>query len=122
MKAALNGGLNLSVLDGWWEEAFDGSNGWGIGGDVAPDHAAQDARDAGALYDLLEREVVPLFYERDKQGIPRGWVRRIKQSLRTIGPRYSSQRMLEDYVATAYRAAEPAGVSSGAAAPPGFPA
>ncbi len=122
MKAALNGGLNLSVLDGWWEEAFDGSNGWGIGGDVAPDHAAQDARDAGALYDLLEREVVPLFYERDKQGIPRGWVRRIKQSLRTIGPRYSSQRMLEDYVATAYRAGEPAGVSSGAAEPPGFPA
>ncbi|HYL29716.1 MAG TPA: alpha-glucan family phosphorylase [Gemmatimonadales bacterium] len=122
MKAALNGGLNLSVLDGWWEEAFDGSNGWGIGGDVAPDQAAQDARDAGALYDLLEREVVPLFYERDKQGIPRGWVRRIKQSLRTIGPRYSSQRMLEDYVATAYRAGEPAGVSSGAAAPPGFPA
>ena len=122
MKAALNGGLNLSVLDGWWEEAFDGSNGWGIGGDVAPDHAAQDARDAGALYDLLEREVVPLFYERDKVGIPRGWVRRIKQSLRTIGPRYSSQRMLEDYLATAYRAAEPAGVSPGAAAPPGFPA
>jgi starch phosphorylase len=89
---------------------------------VAPDHAAQDARDAGALYDLLEREVVPLFYERDKEGIPRGWVRRIKQSLRTIGPQYSSQRMLEDYVATAYRAGEPAGVSSGAAARPGFPA
>ena len=105
MKAALNGGLNLGVLDGWWEAAFDGSNGWGIGGEIAPDHAAQDARDAAALYGLLEREVVPLFYDRDAGGIPRGWVRRIKQSLRTIGPRYASQRMLEEYVATAYRAA-----------------
>jgi starch phosphorylase len=110
------------VLDGWWEEAFDGGNGWGIGGEIVPDNAAQDARDAGVLYDLLEREVVPLFYDRDQQGIPRGWIRRIKQSLRTIGPRYSSQRMLEDYVATAYGAYQTAGVSSGAAAPPGFPA
>jgi len=102
MKAALNGALNLGVLDGWWEEAFDGSNGWGISGEVVSDHAAQDARDAAALYDLLEREVVPLFYDRDERGIPRSWVGRIRHSLRTVGLRYTSQRMLEDYLATAY--------------------
>jgi starch phosphorylase len=102
MKAALNGGLNLGVLDGWWDEAFDGTNGWGIDGSVLADHAAQDARDATALYDLLEREVLPLFYDRDERGIPRGWVRRIRRSLSTIGPRYCSQRMLGDYLATAY--------------------
>jgi starch phosphorylase len=104
MKAALNGGLNLSVLDGWWAEAFDGTNGWGIDGAVMADHAAQDARDAASLYDLLEHEVVPLFYDRDERGIPRGWVRRIRRSLATIGPRFSSQRMLEDYLAQAYTA------------------
>src|SRR5436305_5409652 len=63
MKAALNGGLNLSVLDGWWAEAYDGSNGWGIDGAVDPDEAAKDARDATALYDLLEHDVKPCFYE-----------------------------------------------------------
>jgi starch phosphorylase len=102
MKSALNGGLHLSVLDGWWEEACDGSNGWSISGDVTTDHAAQDARDAAALYDILEREVVPLFYERGEQGVPRQWVRRIKRSLSTIGPRFCSQRMLEDYLRVAY--------------------
>jgi glycogen phosphorylase len=107
MKSALNGGLNLSVLDGWWEEAFDGSNGWSIDGDVMADHAAQDARDAARLYDLLESEVVPLFYDRDARGIPRGWVQRIKRSLATIGPRYCSQRMLQEYLATVYPAAPP---------------
>jgi glycogen phosphorylase len=103
MKSALNGGLNLSVLDGWWEEAFDGSNGWGLNGDVTADPAAQDARDAQALYDLLEREIVPLFYDRDQRGIPRGWVARIKRSLGSIGPRFCSQRMLREYLATVYR-------------------
>jgi starch phosphorylase len=102
MKSALNGGLNLSVLDGWWDEAYDGSNGWGINGEVVADHAAQDARDAAALYDLLEQEVVPLYYDRDDQGIPRKWVRRIKRSLTTIGPHFCSQRMLEDYLGVAY--------------------
>ena len=109
MKSALNGGLNLSVIDGWWEEAFDGSNGWGINGDVTADHAAQDARDATALYDLLEREVVPLFYDRDPNGIPRGWVRRMKRSLTTVGSRYCNQRMLEDYLNAVYRTAPPSG-------------
>jgi starch phosphorylase len=102
MKSALNGGLNLSVRDGWWDEACDGTNGWGINGEVVADHAAQDARDAAALYDLLEQEVVPLFYDRDDDGIPRRWVSRIKHSLATIGPRFCSQRMLEEYVGMAY--------------------
>ena len=102
MKAALNGGLNLSVLDGWWDEACDGTNGWAISGEVVADHAAQDAQDAAALYDLLEYEVVPLFYDRDDRGIPRNWVRRIKRSLGTIGPHFCSQRMLEEYLGLAY--------------------
>jgi starch phosphorylase len=102
MKAALNGGLNLSVLDGWWDEAFDGTNGWAINGEVVADHVAQDARDAAALYDLLEHEVLPLFHDRDQQGIPRNWVRRIKRSLSTIGPHFCSQRMLDEYRAVAY--------------------
>jgi starch phosphorylase len=102
MKAVLNGGLNLSVLDGWWAEAFDGENGWGIPGDTVYDPVIQDTRDAAMLYDLLEHEVAPLFYDRDRDGIPRGWVRRIKRSLRTNGPRFSATRMVRDYVETAY--------------------
>src|SRR5207247_1533679 len=89
MKAAVNGGLNLSVLDGWWEEAFDGTNGWGIRGDPDLEPEPQDERDATALYEALEREVVPLFYGRDGDGIPRGWIERMKASLRTIGPRFN---------------------------------
>ncbi len=102
MKAALNGGLNLSVLDGWWCEGFDGTNGWAISADAAPD-GAQDGRDADALYGLLEREIVPMFYERDERGVPRAWVRRIKASLRSIGPAFVSTRMLNDYIAQVYR-------------------
>ncbi|BDG01223.1 alpha-glucan family phosphorylase [Anaeromyxobacter oryzae] len=102
MKAALNGGLDLSVLDGWWCEAFDGRNGWAIRSEPGPDEAAQDARDAAALYDLLEREVVPLFYDRDAAGVPRAWLRQVKASLQSIGPRFITARTLEDYVAHVY--------------------
>ncbi len=102
MKAALNGGLNVSVLDGWWREGFDGSNGWGIDGSVDPDEAGQDARDAEALYLTLENEVKPLFYERDERGIPVGWLQRVRASLRTLGPRYCATRMLDDYVQQVY--------------------
>jgi starch phosphorylase len=97
MKSGLNGGLNLSVLDGWWDEAYDGSNGWAIRGDPSLEPAEQDRRDAAALYELLEAEVGPLFYDRDDLGIPHGWIRRIKASLRTIGPRFCSSRMLQEY-------------------------
>jgi len=102
MKSALNGGLNLSVLDGWWAEAYDGSNGWGIPGDSSYDTSVQDRRDAAAFYDLLEKEVAPLFYERNDEGVPTAWVERIKRSLRTNGPRFSATRMVRDYVDTAY--------------------
>ncbi|GAC1340937.1 MAG: glycosyltransferase family 1 protein [Candidatus Dormibacteria bacterium] len=108
MKSALNGGLNLSVLDGWWCEGFDGSNGWGLSGEATPDPAWQDSRDAQALYDTLENEVAPLFYERDADGVPTAWVRRVKASLRTCGPRFSATRMMGDYVRTAYERNGPA--------------
>jgi starch phosphorylase len=103
MKAGLNGGLNLSVLDGWWAEAYDGTNGWAIEGDAGLDPEAQDDIDGKALYDLIEREVVPLFYDRDEAGIPRGWVQRVKASLKTIGPRFCATRMLGEYVDRIYR-------------------
>ncbi len=102
MKAALNGGLNLSVLDGWWPEAFDGTNGWGIPAD-GQDEQAQDARDATMLYEILEREVVPSFHDRDAAGVPVGWVRRIKASLRTAGAGFTTARMMSEYVQRVYR-------------------
>jgi starch phosphorylase len=102
IKAAFSGTLNLSVLDGWWAEAYDGSNGWAIDGSEEPNAEAKDQRDAAALLDLLEQEVIPLYYERDAQGIPRGWVARIKASLRSIGPRFCATRMLDEYVREIY--------------------
>jgi starch phosphorylase len=102
MKAAMNGALNLSVLDGWWCEAYDGSNGWAIDGDTDPDEAAQDARHAHALYDLLEQEVIPTFHDRDQRGIPTRWVQLVKHSLTTIGPKFSATRMLREYATRVY--------------------
>jgi starch phosphorylase len=102
MKAALSGGLNLSVLDGWWEEGFEDGNGWAIRSDPGLDEATQDASDAAALFDLLRNEVLPEFYERDARGVPGRWVRRVKTSLRTIGPRFCATRMLQDYVRSVY--------------------
>jgi starch phosphorylase len=102
MKAAFNGTLNLSVLDGWWAEAYDGENGWGIDGTEDPDHGAKDGRDAAAFYDLMEKEVIPLFYDRDEKGIPHGWVKRMKASIRTVAPRFCATRMLDEYVRRIY--------------------
>ncbi|HEX6032210.1 MAG TPA: alpha-glucan family phosphorylase [Tepidiformaceae bacterium] len=99
MKSVLNGGLQLSVLDGWWAEAFAGDNGWAIRGDERPDASQQDADDAGTLLDLLEQQVLPLFYERDADGVARGWVRMVKRSLSSLGPLVNATRMLEDYAA-----------------------
>ncbi|MHC4165083.1 MAG: alpha-glucan family phosphorylase [Planctomycetota bacterium] len=102
IKAAFNGTLNLSVLDGWWAEAYDGTNGWAIQGGTGASEA-DDGRDAAALFDLLERQVVPLFYDRGKDGIPHGWLARMKASLRTICPRFCATRMLDEYVRDVYR-------------------
>jgi len=107
MKAACNGVLNLSVLDGWWAEAYDGSNGWAIDGTEDPDAGAKDARDAAALFDLLIREIIPMYYDRDAAGIPNAWIARIKASLRTIGPRFCATRMLDEYVQRIYAPAQP---------------
>ena len=97
MKSAANGGLHLSVLDGWWAEAYDGTNGWALSGEVDDDHAAQDARDGAELYRLLEEEVAPHFYARDDAGLPREWLARVRASLRTNLPQFSAARMVHDY-------------------------
>jgi starch phosphorylase len=102
MKSAFNGGLNLSVLDGWWAEAYDGSNGWPISGDIDHDHGAQDARDGAELLRVLEEEVVPAFYDRGDDGIPRAWVAKVRAALRTCGPGFAAGRMLADYERKVY--------------------
>ncbi|MFQ5578297.1 MAG: alpha-glucan family phosphorylase, partial [Anaerolineae bacterium] len=97
-KAGLNGIPNLSISDGWWPEGYNGANGWLIGrGEESDDH-----RDANYLYELLENEVVPLFYNRNEQGIPEGWVAMMRESLKTIAPRFSMSRMLKDYANLLY--------------------
>jgi starch phosphorylase len=103
MKAAMNGCVNLSVLDGWWEEAWNGENGWGISSPAGADPAAQDAHDAAKLYEIIESEIVPAFHDRDAEGVPQRWVARVRASLKTAVQCFSSARMLDDYLATAYR-------------------
>ena len=102
-KVVLNGGLNLSVLDGWWAEAYDGLNGFAIGiGEVHSSTAVHDARDGSALSRVLRDEVVPLYYQRDADGLPREWIARMKRAIRTLGWRFSADRMVMDYVRCAY--------------------
>jgi glycogen phosphorylase len=103
MKSAFNGGLQFSVLDGWWAEAYDGGNGWALPGDVMHDPYAQDERDAALLHRLLSEEIVPAFYDRDERGLPQVWLSRIRASLRSIGPRFCAARMLGEYVEGPYR-------------------
>jgi glycogen phosphorylase len=109
MKSAVNGGLQLSVLDGWWAEGYDGTNGWALPGDEDADHGAQDYRDAAELHRLLGDEVAAEFYDHDGSGIPRAWLARVKASLKTNGPAFSATRMIEDYVTGFYPAGETAG-------------
>jgi len=109
-KAAMNGVLNLSILDGWWPEGFDGFNGWAIGGERTFENEARaDEADADELYDLLEREVVPLYYDRDERGVPVGWMRRSARAIATVTPRFNAQRMVKDYVRTFYAPASERG-------------
>jgi starch phosphorylase len=102
-KVVLNGGLNVSVLDGWWAEAYDGVNGFAIGrGETHSAADVIDGRDAAALADVLQREVVPIYYDRDQDGLPREWIARVKRAIRTLGWRFSADRMVMDYVTSAY--------------------
>jgi glycogen phosphorylase len=102
-KVVLNGGLNLSILDGWWAEAYDGQNGFAIGGGETHTNVdVHDARDGDALLRVLRDEVIPLYYQRDRDGLPRGWIARMKRAIRTLGWRFSADRMVMDYVLNAY--------------------
>ena len=102
-KVVLNGGLNLSILDGWWAEAYDGQNGFAIGGgETHTDVATHDSRDGDALLRVLRDEVIPLYDERDRDGLPHGWIVRMKRAIRTLGWRFSADRMVMDYVLNAY--------------------
>jgi starch phosphorylase len=103
MKAALNGGLNVSVLDGWWDEWFDGQNGWAIpSADSVADADRRDAVEAAALYDVLGRSVAPLFYDRGADGLPRRWLEMVTHTLRTLGPKAQATRMVREYTADLY--------------------
>jgi len=102
-KVVLNGALNLSVLDGWWAEAYDGLNGFAIGmGETHTSTETHDARDAESLARVLREEVVRLYYERDRDGLPREWIARMKRAIRTLGGRFSADRMVMDYVLKCY--------------------
>jgi starch phosphorylase len=103
MKAGLNGALNFSVLDGWWREAYNGRNGWAIGEDKDPEAPeVQDAADAENLYSILENEIIPLYYDRDIKDLPREWLARMKESIKTITPEFSTRRMVKEYVENLY--------------------
>ncbi|PZS14169.1 MAG: DUF3417 domain-containing protein [Pseudonocardiales bacterium] len=103
MKAALNGALNLSILDGWWDEWFDGENGWAIpSADGVIDSDRRDDLEASALYDLVELHVAPRFYDRDRSGVPARWVQMVRHTLKSLGPKVLASRMVSDYVRTLY--------------------
>ena len=102
-KVVLNGGLNLSVLDGWWAEAYDGMNGFAIGtGRTHTNVSVHDSRDGEDLLRTLREEVIPLYYQRDRDGLPRGWIKRMKRTIRTLGWRFSADRMVMDYTSKCY--------------------
>jgi len=103
MKAAVNGAINFSVLDGWWCEGYNGENGWIIGSiDRYPDREYQDEVESKAIYETLEKEIIPLFFTRGIDGIPRGWVQKMKRSMRTLGPVFNTNRMIEEYTKRFY--------------------
>ncbi|WP_102141989.1 glycosyltransferase family 1 protein [Mycobacterium hubeiense] len=103
MKSALNGGLNLSIRDGWWDEWYDGENGWEIPtADGLADESRRDDLEASALYDLLEQSVTPKFYERDERGIPTRWVEMVRHTLQVLGPKVLASRMVRDYTEKYY--------------------
>jgi starch phosphorylase len=103
MKAAVNGIINFSVLDGWWCEGYNGENGWTIGSiDRYADRKYQDEVDVNAIYETLENEIVPLYFTRGSDGIPRGWIKKMKSSMQTLGPVFNTNRMIEEYTRKFY--------------------
>lgn len=103
MKVVMNGGLHISVLDGWWAEAYDGENGFAIGnGEIHADQDIQDERDFENLMTLLETVIVPMYYDRDEQGVPRQWMQRVKRSIRSLAWRFNADRMVMDYARNCY--------------------
>ena len=103
MKAAANGVLNVSVLDGWWDEGYVGDNGWAIGGrETNPDEGAQDWADAQDLYRILEQELIPAYYERDEDGLPSRWAQLMRNSIASTIWRFSTTRMLHEYTERLY--------------------
>ena len=108
----MNGSLNLSILDGWWAEFFDGENGWAIpSADAAGDSAERDALEAASLYDLIEHQVAPRFYDRNDQGVPTRWVEHIRHTLATLSPALCADRMVSEYVKRLYLPAASAAAS-----------
>jgi len=102
-KVAMNGGLNLSVLDGWWLEGYNGANGFAVGDEIASANDSEmDASDAESLYTALEQQVVPLYYDRDAAGLPRKWIAMMKNSITTLVPEFNSDRMVEEYARRIY--------------------
>src|SRR5262249_810396 len=103
MKVCCNGGINLSILDGWWVEGYAQHNGWAIGaGEEYTDLTYQDDVESRAIYDLLEQEIVPLFYTRSSDGLPRGWLKVMKQSMGTVCPVFNTNRMVQEYIEKSY--------------------
>jgi starch phosphorylase len=99
----LNGGLNCSILDGWWAEAYDGKNGFAVGnGRIHSNQDIQDARDGDDLYRVLTEQVIPLYYSRDRDDLPQEWISRMKRAIRTLGWRFNADRMVMDYAQEAY--------------------
>jgi starch phosphorylase len=106
MKAALNGALNCSILDGWWDECFNGSNGWAIeSADDDPDLDRRDLREAGSLFGILENQLVPRFYDRGRDGVPRQWVDMVLKAWASLGPEVTAARMVRDYTTALYEPA-----------------
>ncbi len=102
MKASINGVVNLSVLDGWWFESYNGSNGWAIGENSEGGPSREDATDAESLYDLLEEQIVPVYYDRDRKGVPHKWVQFAKRAMRSVSPVFNASRMMKEYAQRMY--------------------
>jgi starch phosphorylase len=102
MKASMNGILNLSIRDGWWDEAYSGKNGWAIDDFQGGSPEEEDKKDSESLYNLLENEIVPLYYERDRHGVPHRWIKMVKEAIKTITPAFSACRMMKEYTQYMY--------------------